>query len=137
MASISLLMGSPLTIMFSAGFHTQHARQALRATCAGHQAQLDFRQRHAAVPGAANAVMATQCQFQAAAHAHRVNGGQSPAWKSSPARDHAQQVGLLHGLGAAEFLDVRTTRKGLAGTGDDDGLDGGISIGLGQPSAMP
>jgi hypothetical protein len=44
MASISLLTGSPLTIMFSAGFHAQHARQALRAARAGDQAQLDFGQ---------------------------------------------------------------------------------------------
>ena len=55
------------------GFHTQGARQALRAAGSGQEAQLDFGQGHTAT-GCGNAVVATERQLQPAAHANRVNG---------------------------------------------------------------
>jgi hypothetical protein len=50
----------------------------------------------------------------------------------------AQQVGLGQALGVPNSLDVGAAREGLAGAGDDDGLDGRVGIAaLASPSAMP
>jgi hypothetical protein len=113
------------------GFHTDHARQALRAAGAGNEAQLDFGQRDAGAR-CGHAVVAAQRQFEAAAHAHGVDGCDDGLGGGFEREDHAQQVGLLQRLGRAEFLDVRTAGERLAGAGDDDGLDGVVGIGLGQ-----
>ncbi|MCY1231944.1 hypothetical protein D9M72_444110 [compost metagenome] len=113
------------------GFHADHARQALRATGARQQAELDFRQCHAGA-GSGHAVVAAERQLEAAAHAHGVDGCDDGLGRGFEREDHAQQVGLLQRLGRAEFLDVRTARERLAGAGDDDGLDGAVGIGLGQ-----
>ncbi len=77
--------------------------------------------------------MATQRKLQPAAHADRMNGGDDRLGRVFDRQNHAQQIGFLQRLGAAKLLDVGTPRKRFAGAGDDDGLDGGVGIGLGQP----
>jgi len=52
----------------------QHARQPLGTAGTGNQTQLDFGQCNAAA-GRGNAVVATERQLQAAAHRHRMDGG--------------------------------------------------------------
>jgi hypothetical protein len=65
--------------------------------------------------GRCNAVMATQCQFQPAAHGHRMDGATTGLAEFSTARDHAQQVGFLQGFGAEpNSLMSAPARKGLA-----------------------
>jgi len=55
------------------GLNADHARQALRATRAGDQAKLDFRQRDAGT-GRRDAVVATKRKLKATAHSDAVNG---------------------------------------------------------------
>jgi len=47
--------------------------------------------------------------------------------------DQRDQVRLAIRLFLAELVDIGTARKSLAGTRDDDGLDGRVGIGLVQP----
>ena len=110
-----------------------HARQALCAACARNEANLDFGQRHAAAR-CDHAVVATQRQFQAAAHGHGVNCRHRRLGAVFKCEDQAQEVGVLDGLGRAEFLDVGAARECLASTGDHDGLDGVVGNGFLQPS---
>ena len=56
------------------GLYAQNTRQALRAASARDEPELDFGQRNAGA-GCSDAVMATQCQLQTAAHGHGVHGG--------------------------------------------------------------
>ena len=109
--------------------HTQDARQALRAAGTRQEAQLDFGQGHAAARRG-NAVVATERQFQPAAHTDGVNRCHHRLGRVLNSQDDAEQIGLGHGFVGAEFLDVGTARKSLAGTGDNDGLHGSIRIGL-------
>ena len=113
------------------GFHAQHARQTLRAAGAGNQAQLDLGQRNAGARRG-DAVVAAQRQFQPAPHGHAVHGGDHRLGGVFQGQDHAQQVRLLQRFGRAKFADVGTARKGLAGTGNHDGLDRGVVIGAVQ-----
>ena len=76
---------------------TDHSGQALRAACAGNQAQLDFGQRHAGA-GGCNAVVAAQCQLQTAAHGHRVNGRHNGLGRVFARADDAEQIGFLDRL---------------------------------------
>jgi len=64
--------------------------------------------------------MAAERQFQAAAHADRVDGGDHRFVGIFQRLDHAQQIRLLKRLGAAELADVGAARKGLAGPGEHD-----------------
>ncbi|MNQ70654.1 hypothetical protein D3C85_852980 [compost metagenome] len=108
-----------------------HARQALRATGAGQQAQLHFRQRDLRALGG-HAVVTAQGQFQPATHGHRVNRGHDRLGGCLHGADHRMQRRLLRGLRRVEFADVGAARESLAGAGDDDGLDGRIVQRTGQ-----
>ena len=53
-------------------FNADHARQALRAACAGDQTELDFGQRDAGA-GGGHAIVATERELEATAHGHAVD----------------------------------------------------------------
>ena len=76
------------------GFHTHHTWQALRATRAGNEAELDFRQGHTGAWGG-NTVVRAQGQFQATAHTHRVDGCNDGFGRVFECQDDAEQIGLL------------------------------------------
>ena len=92
-------------------------------------AQLHLGQGHAAA-GGGDSVVRTQRQLQAATHAHAVHGRDHRLGGVLDADDDGQQVGFLDRLGRAELADVRAARKRLAGTGQHDGLDRGVVLGL-------
>ena len=81
--------------------------------------------------------MATQGQFQSAAHDHAMNGSHYRLGGVLDRQNHAQQVRFLHRFGAAKFLDVGTARESLAGPGDDDGPRRGLGIRFGQALGNP
>ena len=81
--------------------------------------------------------MATQRKFESATHHHTVNGSHHRLGRVLDRLDHAQQVGVLHRLGAAEFLDVRTAREGFASAGEDNGPGCGLGAGFGQAFGDP
>ena len=113
------------------GLDPERTRQALRTAGTRQQAQLDLGQRHA-TPRRGNTVMTTQGQFQPAAHADRVNGGNDRFARIFNRQNDAQQVGFLQGRGAAKLLDVGAARERFARAGDDNRFHGPIGIGLGQ-----
>ena len=85
------------------GLDAEHARQALRAAGAGHQAELHFGQRDLRARRG-DAVVAAERQLQAAAHARRCGSRRRPAWCSlSSAAITRQQVGLGERLRRAEL----------------------------------
>ena len=113
------------------GFHTQYTRQALGAAGAWQQAQLDLGQRHGRA-GGGNAVMASQRQLQPASHANAVNRGDHRLGRQVQLLDDRNQMRLAVGIFLAELGDIGSAGEGLAGAGNDDGLDGVIRQSLAQ-----
>jgi hypothetical protein len=107
----------------------QDARQALRATSAGDQTNVHLRQGHLHARGH-HPVVATQRQFQAAAHHHTVDGGNDRLAAGFEGRDDGMQTRLGKRGRRAELANVGTTAKHLTPADDHHRLHAGVSLGL-------
>ena len=107
----------------------RHARQPLRAPCAGKEAELDL--GHAQFRrGQRHPVMARQSDLQPAAERRAVDRGDHWLGAILDDVDHLGKHRLLHRLGRAELADVRPGEEGLALADDHHRLDALVRVRL-------
>ena len=115
--------------------HADRARQALRAAGARNDAELDLGQPELPHILGRDAVVAAQCQLQAAAERRAVHRGHHRLGRCLDRVDERGQQGLLHL--ALEFRDVGAGGEEPACARQHDGLDPGIGIGLAEGLLQP
>jgi len=74
--------------------------------------------------------MAAEGQFKATTHNHRMNCGHDWLCRLFYITYHSVQARLHARFGCTELTDVGTAREGLATTGQHDGFDGRVVVGL-------
>ncbi|MNI48341.1 hypothetical protein D3C73_1029000 [compost metagenome] len=89
------------------------------AASTGQQPQGDFWQTETGV-WLANAIAASQCQFQPAAEREVSNGRNQRLLNLSQTYQQTGEVGRSKGRRTTKFFDIRTGRKQATGAMDDD-----------------
>jgi hypothetical protein len=129
MASISAGTGSPLTIMFSAGFQADQPRQALRATRAGHAGPASLRAARSEASGGPRGSGSPAPVPARRPCTRRLMAATTGLVAPSSARITLGSVGLLAGLGRAELtggqsqpVDGRIVQREITATLAVDGV---------------
>jgi hypothetical protein len=113
------------------GLHAQHARQALCATGAGQQAKLDFGQGHAGAR-CRHAVVATQASSRPPPMTTVWMAATTGLGEFSSTEMTLSRLGSCMALAVPNSLMSAPPEKAFSCTGDDNGLDRGVGIGLGH-----